>query len=134
MEPRNPLGLVQEWDFFFLQLTISFLCDLGLAAGTESHIHRLLGRFTAAQAEAATENEKEKEAVQELEITQPITVEKEKEVQQAIWAKLVVQEEVAKLRAELKASQAKMQALAEGATAQETLERIAEEEFEASFL
>ena len=52
-----------------------------LAARIEAQIHGLSSRLTSSQTEVATEKEKAKEAVQELEFAQAIIVEKEKEVQ-----------------------------------------------------
>ena len=46
----------------------------------------------------------------------------------------MAQEEAAKLRAELKVARVKVQALIEGATAQEKTERAVNEEFQVGFL
>ena len=72
---------------------LAFFTQLGChAVGTEAYFYDLSGRLTATGAEATAEKEKAKEALQELEVSRVIAREKEKEVQQAILAKLEAQE------------------------------------------
>ena len=65
---------------FFISLLASFVQLGDLAATTKDRIHNL----TAAQAKAAANELRAREASQELEVAQVIVGEKEKEVQQAI--------------------------------------------------
>ena len=81
--------------FFSHNLLTSFCpSQLGcLAAGTKAQLSNFSNKFSAAQAKLSIERGKAKEAVQELEIAQAIVVDKEREVQQAIRARLEFQEE-----------------------------------------
>ena len=72
-----------------------------MAAKIEARIHDLLRRLIGTQAKAATDEMRVSETAQELEVSQVIAREKEKEVQYVTWAKLEAQEKAERLRAEL---------------------------------
>ena len=89
----NPLTL--SCSFVSIIFLVSLYADpsssvqLGdLAAETNARIHDLSGRLTVAQAKADTNEVRVWDASQELEVAWVIAEEKEKEVQQAIRAKL----------------------------------------------
>ena len=86
-------------------------------AGIEAQFHELADKLTVTQAKMVAEKTRSIEVAQELEIARAIAGEKEKEVQQAIWARLEAQEEAARLRVELEVAPVEVQALTEGAAA-----------------